>query len=176
MKILVAYKSKTGYTKQYAKWIAEELSAELKEVKKMNPKIVADYDVVIYGGGMYAGKINGITSVIKVMNEMPSKKFIIFGVGAAPYKENIVEEIKEKNLSEAKKKPTLFYMQGGFEPDKLGFFMKLMLKGVSNSIQKKANKDPEALSDDDKMFLQFFQGKGDYMNRNNIKELIEVVG
>ncbi|GEA31640.1 flavodoxin [Clostridium beijerinckii] len=30
MKTVVIYKSKTGFTKKYAKWIAEELSADEK--------------------------------------------------------------------------------------------------------------------------------------------------
>lgn len=33
MKILVTYKSKTGFTKKYAKWIAEELNCETKDTK-----------------------------------------------------------------------------------------------------------------------------------------------
>ena len=35
MKILVTYKSKTGFTKKYAEWISNELNAELKDVKSI---------------------------------------------------------------------------------------------------------------------------------------------
>ncbi len=31
MKTIVVYKSKYGYTKRYAEWIAEELSCDIKE-------------------------------------------------------------------------------------------------------------------------------------------------
>lgn len=36
MKTVVIYKSKTGFTQKYAEWIAEDLSADLFEVSKVN--------------------------------------------------------------------------------------------------------------------------------------------
>jgi flavodoxin len=58
MKTLVVYKSKTGYTKKYAEWIAEELSADILEVSKVNINILASYDTVIFGGSLHAVGIN----------------------------------------------------------------------------------------------------------------------
>ena len=53
MKILVTYKSKTGFTKKYAEWIAEELGCEAKDIKTITPKNVAEYDLVIHGGWIF---------------------------------------------------------------------------------------------------------------------------
>ena len=54
-KIAVIYKSKYGSTKQYAEWIAQALDAPLFEASSVNPAQLAEYDVVVYGGGLYAG-------------------------------------------------------------------------------------------------------------------------
>ena len=53
MKTIVAYKSKSGYTKTYAEWIAQELHCDIKENAELSD--LAGYDTIIYGGGMYAG-------------------------------------------------------------------------------------------------------------------------
>ena len=53
MKTIVAYKSKSGYTKKYAQWIAQELNCDIKENAELSD--IINYDVIIYGGGMYAG-------------------------------------------------------------------------------------------------------------------------
>ena len=59
MKILVTYKSKTGFTKKYAKWIAEELNCEKKDIKNVTSKDIAKYDLVIHGGWIFGGVISG---------------------------------------------------------------------------------------------------------------------
>jgi len=48
--ILVTYKSVTGFTKQYAKWIAEELDCTMMEWKDVSAKTMSEYDTVIFGG------------------------------------------------------------------------------------------------------------------------------
>ena len=35
MKTVVIYKSRTGFTKKYAEWISEELSADIFDVSKV---------------------------------------------------------------------------------------------------------------------------------------------
>ncbi len=77
MKILVTYKSKTGFTKKYAKWIAEELNCETKDIKNVSSKDVAKYDLVIHGGWIFGGVISGC----KKIKSFAPKQLIVFGVG-----------------------------------------------------------------------------------------------
>jgi menaquinone-dependent protoporphyrinogen IX oxidase len=53
-KTIVLYESKTGFTRKYAEWIAEELDAELFPLQEARRSIDAaklqDYDAVIFGG------------------------------------------------------------------------------------------------------------------------------
>ena len=65
MKPVVVYQSKYCSTKQYAQWLAEALSCRLYEAEKMSAENLAEYDTVIYGGGIYAGAINGIEMLKK---------------------------------------------------------------------------------------------------------------
>ena len=59
-KALVVYKSAYGSTKKYAEWIADELKCDILEKDKCKKEQLKDYDIIIYGGGLYAGKVNGI--------------------------------------------------------------------------------------------------------------------
>ena len=75
-KILVIYKSKTGFTKRYAQWIKEDLSCDIISYEKGMNLSFDSYDTVIYGGGFYAGKINGLNQFKKNLSKIDGKKII----------------------------------------------------------------------------------------------------
>ena len=99
-KILVVYKSKTGYTKKYAQWLSQELSCDIKENSKLTLKDLTPYDTIIYGGGLYAVGINGLTLIKKNFESLKDKKLIVFAVGATPPREKDLQKVWEANLTE----------------------------------------------------------------------------
>ncbi|MCR4928580.1 MAG: flavodoxin domain-containing protein, partial [Lachnospiraceae bacterium] len=53
MKTLVVYTSQTGFTQRYAEWLAEEMNADiinLKEAQKKEATFFDSYEAIIYGG------------------------------------------------------------------------------------------------------------------------------
>ena len=56
MKILIIYKSKTGFTKKYAEWIREETDAEIIPFKRKNKVTLNLYDTIIFGAPFTRGK------------------------------------------------------------------------------------------------------------------------
>ncbi len=50
MKIIVVYKSKYGTAEQYAKWIAEELNCDIKEMGEIRARDLDAYDGIIFEG------------------------------------------------------------------------------------------------------------------------------
>lgn len=44
MRIIVIYKSKTGFTKRYAEWIAEELKCDILDYKNLSRLSIAEYE------------------------------------------------------------------------------------------------------------------------------------
>ena len=102
-KIAVVYKSKYGTTKQYAEWIAEELNASLFEVSSIKPLHLMDYDVIVYGGGLYASRIDGV----KFVTKNPCNSLVIFTVGLADpnvtdYSAIVTKNIPSERLSTVK--------------------------------------------------------------------------
>ncbi|MBD3212851.1 MAG: hypothetical protein GF311_09605 [Candidatus Lokiarchaeota archaeon] len=86
MKILITYFSNTGNTEKVANAMKDALSdqeIDLFKAKEMNPQNLNNYDIVILGSGIYAGKINrSILDLMKRADQIPSK-FILFNTHAS---------------------------------------------------------------------------------------------
>ena len=76
MKILVAYKSKTEFTKRYAEIIAKETDGSLMDFKEVTVEKMSEFDVVVYGGGIYAGMVNGLKKAKEMFGMSSAKTFI----------------------------------------------------------------------------------------------------
>ena len=100
MKILVIYKSKTGFTQWYAEIIAREVEGELIDFKEITVDKMSEFDVVVYGGGLYAGMINGLKKAKDMFEKSSAKTFVIFATGGTPNEVTTeIDEMWKKNLS-----------------------------------------------------------------------------
>ena len=84
MNILVVYSSKTGFTKRYAQWIKEVVPCTCVEAKEAEKLEVGNYDVILYGGGFYAGKIHGVEWLKSRLPKLEGKRTAVFATGATP--------------------------------------------------------------------------------------------
>ena len=69
MRIAVVYKSSTGFTERYARFVSKELNADLvkySERKKVNNR---DYDILIFGSSIIAGRISAVEWFDKMVME-----------------------------------------------------------------------------------------------------------
>ena len=96
MNILVTYQSKTGFTKQYAEWISDELKSDIKEAKDVNSSDIKKYDLIIHGGWIMGGLVKGLAKIKK----LNPKKLIVFGVGYTKKDKVNLKQIIEANKLE----------------------------------------------------------------------------
>lgn len=166
--IAVVYKSKYGATKQYAQWIAEDLGAKLFESRTVSSVDLQKYNLVIYGGGLYASGIAGVDLVIK----NPIQNRIIFTVGLANPETTDYTEILEKNIPpELLGKVKLFHLRGGMDYKKLSPIHRGMMAMMKKmTIGKKQEKE---LTEEDKTFLDTYGGNVQFADRNTIAPLVE---
>ena len=171
---IVFYKSKYGSTKKYAQWISEELHADLFEYKQVDKKKLMSYDRIIYGGGLYAGGMNGLSLIKNNFKELSEKKIIIFAVGGTLKKDAVLNEVADKNLSdEMKEKVPFFFFRGGFDYKKMRPFDRFLMILLYKSIK---SKKLEELDDDSKGIIATYGKKVDFTNKNFIKPLIDLTG
>lgn len=168
MKTVVVYKSKTGFTQKYAEWIAKELAADIFEVAKLDIKDLEKYDTVIYGGSLYAVGINGVKFITQNFDKLKNKKIIVFATGASPAREEVINEVKNKNFSvEQQKYISFFYMRGGFDFKRLNFFDRMLMMLLKWKIKMKKELTPDEIG-----MLAIYDKPTDYTRKNNIEALI----
>jgi len=81
MRAIVVYKSITGFTKKYAEWISKELSADCVPLDEIERVAITEYDLVVYGGSLRAGSINGYRRFKRLIKRIGPDKVVIFAVG-----------------------------------------------------------------------------------------------
>ncbi len=171
MKTVVLYKSKTGFVKKYAEWIAEELSADIFEASKVTSDMLTTYDVVIYGGGLYAAGINGVKLITQNLYKFEGKKVVVFATGASPCREEAINEVRNKNFTyEQQKHIRFFYLRGGFDYSKLKPFDKLLMTLLKWKMKRK-----KELTPDERGMLAAYDEPVDFTRKKNIDEIISYV-
>lgn len=167
--VIVVYRSKTGYVKNYAEWIAKAVGADLKEARGLQVTDLQKYDTIIYGGGVYAGGINGFSLIKKNLEQLKGKKLIVFASGSSPVRPDVIEEVKNQNLKPDEQKQVQFFMlRGGFDYNKLGSTDKFLMSLMKMILKNKKNPDA-----DTKELLESYSHPVDFTNENNIVPVVE---
>lgn len=171
MKTAVIYKSKTGFAKKYAEWIAEELSADIFDATKITIDTLKDYDTVIYGAGLYAVGINGVKLITKNMDQLKNKRIVVFATGVSPSREHDIKKVQDSNFTlEQQEYIKFFYLRGGFDYGRLTTFDKVLMTLLKWKIKSK-----KELTPDEKGMLAVYNKPVDYTLKKNIDEIINYV-
>lgn len=140
-KILIIYKSSTGFTKKYVDWISERVPCEKIALDEINNHDINDYTIIVYGAGMHAGKIQGLSNFKKIVQKYNHKKIIFFSTGAAPSETEIISQIKKNNFTEDElQNIEFYYFQSGLSYEKMNFKDKAIMKTYSKILELKRDK------------------------------------
>lgn len=173
MKTVVIYKSKTGYTKKYAEWIAEALSADIFEVANVEVNILTKYDAIVYGGSLYVSGIIGVKLITENIDKLKDKKLAVFATGASPSRAEVITEVLNKNFTQEQQKYIrFFYLRGGFNYSKLNLVDKFLMTLLKLKIK---GKKKEELSSDEIGMLAVYDKPVDFTMQNRIDEIVTYV-
>lgn len=171
MKTAVVYRSKTGFVKKYADWIAEELSADIFDASKVSINMLTPYDNVIFGGSLHAVGINGIKLITRNLDKLKGKKLVVFASGASPFREEVLDKVRDMNFtSEQQKYIKFFYLRGGFDYGKLGPVDKVLMTLLKLKLKRK-----KGLSPDERGMLFAYDIPMDFTKKKNIDEIISYI-
>lgn len=173
MSTIVVYKSKYGATKQYAQWIGEALDCEVKDASEVKISDLKDYERIIYGGGLYAEVINGVTLITKNAEILKDKKIAVFTTAITPldmreyYDKLVIEKNFKCGLSDNIK---VFNFLGKMIIDELSLVHKTALKTLKKIMTAK-----ESPSDMEKLLIKLCDANVDLCDKTSIKPLIEYI-
>jgi menaquinone-dependent protoporphyrinogen IX oxidase len=175
-KVVVIYGSKYGTTEKYAKWISEELNCDLFSYKNMKKDNLLNYDVIIYGGGVYAGGVKGISILKNNFEKIKAKDIVIFTCGISDPKDiNNVNQINaniNRIFDLQKNKITIFNLRGGIDYSKLTFLHKTMMKMLKKKVE---NIEEEKLTNENREFLDTYGKKVYFMDKTEIRDIVDFV-
>ena len=173
MKAIVIYKSKYGSTKAYAEWIAEELGCKAVDAKQIKIDDLAEYDTIIYGGGLYAEVIAGVTIITKNIEKLADKKLIVYTTGITPLdcRDYYDKMVIEKNFKgDIASKVKVFNFLGKMKMSELSVVHRTALKTLKKIMSSKENP-----SEMEKLLVELCDADGDFSDRNAISDLIQYV-
>jgi len=171
MKTVVIYKSRTGFVRKYAEWIAEELGADLFEASRIKPAFLASYDAVVFGGGLHVVGIDGVKLITQNLDKLAGKKLAVFASGASPGREEDLAEVKAKNFTpEQLERIRFFYLRGGFDYGKLKLLDKLLIRLLQFKLKHK-----KSLTADERGMLAAIEQPVDFTRKEKIAELVAYV-
>lgn len=115
MKPVVIYRSKYGSAKRYAHLLARKLGCACRDLQKLSVEDLREFDPVIAGGGIYAGRVACAAFVKKVHRRFPEKRLLVFAVGASPFNEQETEQIRRVNFGEELGSVPFAYCRGAYD-------------------------------------------------------------
>lgn len=161
---IVLYKSKYGSTQKYAEWLAEDLGCEAVPLREIRRVKLGDCDTVIFGGGIYAGRISGLSVIPKNWRALRDKNLFVFTVGLSdPADPRQFDESLRRALSpEQRAKIRTFHLRGAIDCDRLSFTHRAIMKMVKKMT---ANKPADEQTGEERAILESFGGTVDYTDR-----------
>ena len=160
--MIIIYKSNTGYTEQYAKLLSEQLGLPCYKLGSV-PECHKGRDA-IYLGWLFAGNIVGYKTA--------SKKYhlrCVCGVGMGPPVPELVPGFRDKmGIPDSVQ---VFYLQGGFDINKLKGPMKLIMKVKCKEIAGRLNVRAE-LSPEEQATLRMTQTGASCVCKENLAEVV----
>lgn len=167
---IILYQSKYGATKQYVDWLKEETGYDCIETKNAKFELVQKYDVLVLGGGVYASGIAGLHFLKKNIDRLTDKKIAVFAVGASPYDEKAIMQIRELHFKDALSVVPLFYCRGAWDEEQMSFGDRTLCKMLHKAVAKQ---NPEEYEPWQKALMCAAGQKCDWTDRKYLKPLLE---
>lgn len=169
---IVVYTSETGFTEKYACWIAEELKCKAVKRTETSKDELKKFDIIIYGGGICAGQINGLKKMKQMVQGMDHKQMVMFATGATPpdFTDTVKKALDQNFTEEEKKRIPAYYFQGGLNYERMSFKSKTLMKMFASMMAKKKDKTEE-----EKVMAEGLKCSSDMSRREWILPLVSYV-
>lgn len=169
VKVFIICNSKTGFTRRYADWIAEETGGEIVTYQTYRKTEIDAKDIVIYGSRVHIGKVEHLD---KIKVRFAQQHLIVFATGGIPAAAaDAVVKLWENSFSdEERTRIPHFYLQGGLNYEKMGFGERTFMKMVAKLSNKSKNGDAA-----DSGFADAIQSSYDITSREYVEPLVKCV-
>lgn len=168
---IILYQSKYGATKKYAQWLQEETGFDCMETKSAKLQQLCAYDTIILGGGVYASGIAGLSFLKKNIANLTDKRILVFCVGASPYDESAIAQIRKLHFKDGLSEVPLVYCRGAWNEDAMTFKDRTLCKMLQKAVGKK---DPATYEIWEKALMCAVGQKCDWTDKKYLEPIIDL--
>ena len=170
VKQIIIYKSRTGFTKQYAQWLAQSLKCDCIPQEDAGGVRLSDYDVIIFGSSFSAGNIEEIKWYKETV--LPFDKInVVFVTGALPQNSPEAVRAVEQNFSrQERQKIRTFYLQSGLNYEAMNLGDKLLMKVFRGML-----KGRKPHTEEERSFLELMQKSFDHSEPENLEPMLNYI-
>lgn len=167
---IILYQSKYGATKKYVDWLMKETGYDCIETKNAKASYMLNYDVIVLGGGVYASGIAGLHFLKKNIGNLSDKKIAVFAVGASPYDEKAITQIREIHFKAELSNIPLFYCRGAWDEEKMTFGDRTLCKMLQRAVAKQ---NPEKYEPWQRALISAVGEKRDWTDKKYLEPLLK---
>ncbi len=173
MNVIVIYKTKYGSTRGYAVEIANRLGTTAIDAKTVTLQDLEKYDAIVYGGGLYAEVINGVTLITKNIKKLSDKKIAVFTTGLTPTdcRDYYDKYIIERNFKQGvPPNVRVFNYPGKMVLSELSLVHRTAIKTLKKMMASKEN--PTEM---EKLLVDLCDADGDFSDMSYVSELVNYI-
>lgn len=121
-------------------WLNNKIDADIFELSQINNSTLVDTGVLIIASSLHAGNLRKFKSFKSFIDNHQFDKLIVVGVGAAPFDQQVIDNLKQNYQHEVDPKTHFIYLPGGLNYQKMSLVDKLMMKAFSKVMKQQAKK------------------------------------
>lgn len=147
---IVIFHSQTGFARQYARWISEELSCPMVSLDEVRQSDVRKADLIIFGAGVRMSKIRNFSRFRQLLRKADVSghgRVIVWANGGTPHHPDRDWKPAARTFSRselAREDYQYFYLEGGVTFEGLPKLDYYLLRLFSKRVQRHRRRGPWA--------------------------------
>lgn len=139
MKNLLIYHSKTGFTRRYAQWLAQQWPCTLFPFEQARAGAgLAGYDTVVFASWLHAGSIQKLGDFLRW--DLGPARRVVLATGASPQGE---EQVQRAIAGHEAQICGAFYLPGGLCYERMSLADRCMMRVFKAMMDSKKDKTPD---------------------------------
>lgn len=130
------------------------------------------YDVILLGGGVYASGIAGFQFIKKNIGQLADKKIAVFAVGASPYDEKAISQMRDLHFKNELRSIPLFYCRGAWDEETMKFTDRALCKMLQKAVAKQ---NPDEYEPWQKALMCAVGQKCDWTDQSYLEPLLKQI-
>ena len=160
--MVIVYHTDTGFTREYAMLLSRAEGVRMCSLEEAGYQLQPG-ERVFYLGPLMAGTIKGLKKARQLCEVVG-----VCGVGMSPPGPQALGALKQKNGTG---ELPLFYLQGGWAPDRVGWLKRHMVQMVTRSIRRQLEEKGEGRTPEEQVQLEFLIRGGSFVRPEKLQPI-----